>query len=193
MRISTFRESWANLAKENGILRFLILILIVAFLLEGYFITKLVGKTTVNVYVPEHLKEDFTIKNGTGDGKYFEQWALSLVPYVSSFTPQSVDFNLRVFLSHVHPKSYGAVETELLKLKEKVKKVQISQAFFPLQVSAFDNRISIDGRQVRFVGKTTTSDELIRDEFTFEKDNGEKPLIENINVTKYGGEISANK
>ncbi len=36
MRINTFRESWANLAKENGILRFLILILIVAFLLEGY-------------------------------------------------------------------------------------------------------------------------------------------------------------
>ena len=186
MRISTFREKWENLARENGLLRFCVLVLTVGLILEGLVMVMSLGKTSVVIEVPEYLKKDFSIKEGKPSSEYFEQWALSLVPYIAGFTPESVDFNIRVFLSYVHPKAYGTIETELIKLRDEVKSVGISQAFFPQTVVTKENKVRVTGRQMRFVGKTVTSDEVVTYEIGFLMEKG-KPLIESMNVTTDSG------
>ena len=186
MRIRAFRERWENLEKENGLLRFFILLLIIGLLTEGVFMLISLRKTTVNVYVPEYLEKDFSVKNGLHSDDYFEQWALSLIPYIASFTPESVDFNIRTFLSYVHPNNYGVIENKLIGLRDEIKSIGISQAFFSQEVSTSGNEVSVMGRQVRFVGKTPTSDEIVRYIFSFKVEGG-KPLIENIDVTTDSG------
>jgi type IV conjugative transfer system protein TraE len=186
MRISTFREKWENLAKENGLLRFCVLVLTAGLIVEGLVMAISLGKTSVVIQVPEYLKKDFSIREGKPSSEYFEQWALSLVPYVAGFTPESVDFNIRVFLSYVHPKSYGSIETELIKLRDEVKSVGISQAFFPQQVVTKENKVRVIGHQMRFVGKTVTSDEVVAYEISFRVEQG-KPLIESMSVTTDSG------
>lgn len=186
MRITTFREKWENLAKENELLRFSVLVLTLGLLVEGFLMLGSLKKTVVHVYVPEYMKKDFSIREGKPSEEYFEQWALSLLPYITSFTPESVDFNIRTFLSYVHPRNYGIIEDKLIKLREEIKSVGISQAFFAQQVATTGNRVSIMGRQVRFVGKTPTSDEVVRYDLVFKIEAG-KPLVESINVTTGSG------
>jgi type IV conjugative transfer system protein TraE len=186
MRISVFREKWENLAKENELLRFSVLVLTLGLLVEGFLMLGSLKKTIVHVYVPEYMKKDFSIKEGKPSEEYFEQWALSLLPYITSFTPESIDFNIRTFLSYVHPRNYGIIQDKLIKLRGEIKSVGISQAFFAQQVNTTGNQVSIMGRQVRFVGKTPTSDEVVRYDFVFRVESG-KPLVESINVTAGSG------
>ena len=132
MLIRTFRERWLNLARENGLLRFAVGALCVTVVLQGCHMKKLSERTTVHVHVPEYMQKDFTLDAaGTASLSYTEQWALSLLPFIASFTAETVDFNIRQFLLYVHPESYHPISGFLLEKSKEIKTSGVAQAFFP--------------------------------------------------------------
>ena len=152
MLIRTFRERWLNLARENGLLRFAVGALCVTVILQGCYMKKLSERTTVHVHVPEYMQKDFTLDAaGTASLSYTEQWALSLLPFIASFTAETVDFNIRQFLLYVHPEIYHPISGFLLEKSKEIKTSGVAQAFFPKTVA-----VEEEGSVVEVSGRRTS-------------------------------------
>ena len=148
MLIRTFRERWLNLARENGLLRFAVGALCVTVILQGCYMKKLSERTAVHVHVPEYLQKDFSLDAaGTASLSYTEQWALSLLPFIASFTAETVDFNIRQFLLYVHPEIYHPISGFLLEKSKEIKTSGVAQAFFPKTVAVEEEGSVVDGKR----------------------------------------------
>ncbi len=188
MLISKFRERWLNLARENGILKFAVGALCVTVVIQSCHMKKLSERTTVHVHAPEYVREDFSLGGGAPSLSYTEQWALSLLPFVAAFTPDTVDFNVRQFLLYVHPESYHEISGFLLEKSKEIKSGGAAQAFFPktVTVSADGRTVFVTGRQTRVVGNVVTEDREISYRLGFELGAKNRPLV--IEITEEGNE-----
>ena len=190
MLIRTFRERWLNLARENGLLRFAVGALCVTIALQGCHMKKLSERTTVHVHVPEYMRKDFTLgAAGTPSLSYAEQWALSLLPFIASFTPETVDFNVRQFLLYVHPESYNPVSGFLLEKSKEIKTSGVAQAFFPKTVAVDEEGklVTVSGRRTRVVGNVVTDQREVSYRIRFELGANNRPLVTGLTEDE-GGE-----
>lgn len=179
MLIRKFRERWLNLARENGVLRFAVGVLCVTVAVQGWHAKKLSENLTVHVHVPEYMQRDFTLAEGRASLSYTEQWALSLLPFVASFTADTVDFNVRRFLLYVHPESYHSISGFLVEKSKEIKSGGIAQAFFPKTVSSneADGVVTVAGRQTRSIGNVVTEDRETSYRIRFSLGAGNRPLV----------------
>lgn len=190
MLIRTFRERWLNLARENGLLRFAVGALCVTVALQGCHMKKLSERTTVHVHVPEYMQKDFNISAaGAASLAYTEQWALSLLPFVASFTAETVDFNVRQFLLYVHPESYGPVSGFLLEKSKEIKTSGVAQAFFPKTVAVEEEGavVAVSGQRTRVVGNVVTDQREVVYRIRFELGARNRPLITEL-IENEGGQ-----
>ena len=186
--IRRFRERWLDLARENGVLRFAVGALCVAVIVQGCHMKRISESTTVHVHAPETVREDFSVGAGGASLSYVEQWALSLLPFVASFTPETVDFNMRQFLLYVHPKSYHGISGFLLDKSGEIKSGGVSQAFFPKTVTAeAEGGVAlVEGRRTRVVGNVVTDDREVAYRIRFELGARNRPLVTEL-VEEEGG------
>lgn len=190
MLIRTFRERWLNLARENGLLRFAVGALCVTVALQGCHMKKLSERTTVHVHVPEYMRKDFTLgPAGAASLSYTEQWALSLIPFIASFTPETVDFNVRQFLLYVHPESYNPVSGFLLEKSKEIRTSGVAQAFFPKTVAVEEKGelVTVSGRRTRVVGNVVTDQREVSYRIRFEPGANNRPLVTELTENE-GGE-----
>jgi len=180
MLVRTFRERWLNLARENGLLRFAVGALCVTVALQGCHMKRLAERTTVHVHAPEYMRKDFTMSAAGGASlAYTEQWALGLLPFVASFTAETVDFNVRQFLLYVHPESYDPISGFLLKKSKEIKASGVSQAFFPKTVAVGEEGavVAVAGQRTRVVGNVVTDQSEVVYRIRFELGALNRPLV----------------
>ena len=190
MLIRAFRERWLNLARENGLLRFAVGALCVTVALQGCHMKKLSERATVHVHVPEYMRKDFTLgPAGAASLSYTEQWALSLIPFIASFTPETVDFNVRQFLLYVHPESYNPVSGFLLEKSREIRTSGVAQAFFPKTVAVEEEGelVTVSGRRTRVVGNVVTDQREVSYRIRFELGANNRPLVTDLTEDE-GGE-----
>ena len=190
MLIRTFRERWLNLARENGLLRFAVGVLCVTVALQGCHMKKLSERTTVHVHVPEYMRKDFSVgAAGAASLSYTEQWALSLLPFIASFTPETVDFNVRQFLLYVHPESYNPISGFLLEKSKEIKTSGVAQAFFPktVAVEGEGELVTVSGRRTRVVGNVVTDQREVSYRIRFELGALNRPLVTELTEDEGGG------
>ncbi|MYF47757.1 MAG: hypothetical protein F4214_02100 [Candidatus Dadabacteria bacterium] len=189
MLIRRFRERWLNLARENGLLRFVVGALCVTVALQGCYMKKLSERTTVHVHVPEYMRKDFTLgAAGAASLSYTEQWALSLLPFVASFTAETVDFNVRQFLLYVHPESHHSISGFLLEKSKEIKASGVAQAFFPKTVAVLEEGavVAVSGRRTRVVGNVVTDQREVSYRIRFELGAGNRPLVTELTEDEAG-------
>ena len=189
MLIRAFRERWLNLARENGLLRFAVGALCVTVALQGCHMKKLSERTTVHVHVPEYMRKDFTVAAaGTASLAYTEQWALSLLPFVASFTAETVDFNVRQFLLYVHPESYDPISGFLLEKSREIKASGVAQAFFPKTVAVEEDGsvVAVGGSRTRVVGNVVTDQREVVYRIRFELGALNRPLVTGLTEDEGG-------
>lgn len=186
--IRALRERWLDLARENGVLRFAVGALCLAVVLQGCHIRRISESTTVHVHAPETVREDFSVGAGGASLSYVEQWALSLLPFVASFTPETVDFNARQFLLYVHPKSYHRISGFLLEKSKEIRSGGVSQAFFPKTVlaRAEGGEAVVEGRRTRVVGNVVTDDREVAYRIRFELGARNRPLVTELTEEEGG-------
>jgi len=191
MLIRVFRERWLNLARENGLLRFVIGALCATVALQGCHMKKLSERTTVHVHAPEYMQKDFSIgADKKASLSYTEQWALSLLPFIASFTPETVDFNVRQFLLYVHPESYNPISGFLLEKSKEIKTSGVAQAFFPKTVEVTEEGalVVVSGRRTRIVGNVVTDQREVGYSIRFELGAKNRPLITELTEDQRGGD-----
>lgn len=190
MLVRAFRERWLNLARENGLLRFAVGALCVTVALQGCHMKRLSERTTVHVHVPEYMRKDFTMSAAGGASlAYTEQWALGLLPFVASFTAESVDFNVRQFLLYVHPESYDPISGFLLEKSKEIKASGIAQAFFPKTVAAEEEGavVAVAGQRIRVVGNVVTDQREVTYRVRFSLGALNRPLVTEL-IEDEGGQ-----
>ncbi len=188
MLISRFRERWVNLARQNRILRFAIVALCLTVVIQGCQMNRLSERTTVHVHVPEYLSKDFTLSQQGASLSYTEQWALSLLPFIASFTAETVDFNMRQFLLYVHPHSYDEISSFLVEKSREIKSGGVAQAFFPKTVDTDEQAgtVTVSGRRTRVVGNVVTGDEEVSYSIRFELGATNRPLVTELAESEGG-------
>lgn len=189
MLIRTFRERWLNLARENGLLRFAVGALCVTVALQGCHMKRLAERTTVHVHAPEYMRSDFTMSASEGASlAYTEQWALGLLPFVASFTAETVDFNIRQFLLYVHPESYDPISGFLLEKSKEIKASGVSQAFFPKTVEVLEEGavVEVAGQRTRVVGNVVTDQSEVTYSIRFSLGAMNRPLVTGLTEKRQG-------
>ncbi len=188
MLTSRFRERWVNLARQNGVLRLAVVALCVTVVLQGCQMNRLSERTTVHVHVPEYLSRDFTLSRQGVSLSYIEQWALSLLPFIASFTADTVDFNIRQFLLYVHPRSHDEVSGFLIEKAKEIKSGGVAQAFFPKTVDTDEQAgtVTVAGRRTRVVGNIVTGDEEVSYSIRFELGAANRPLVTELTESEGG-------
>ena len=191
MRIRLWRERWMNLARENGVLRFALAILCVTVAVQGCQLKRLSSRVAVHVHVPEYLHKDFTVSaSGETSLSYKEQWALSLLPFIASFTPETVDFNIRQFLLYVHPESYDTVSGYLVEKSKQIRGGGVAQAFFPKTVSTDEKGevVAVAGRRTRVIGNVVTDQSEVTYRVRISLGAMNRPLVTGLTEDEGGGD-----
>ena len=173
--------------KEYGLLRFVILILALGLVMEGFFLVQLSRQQRI-VLVPPGIAESqqIWISDHSASTGYLEEMTRYLLPLVASFHPRNLDTQLGLFLRYVSPEQYGAVKAQLLSQAERAVKNDLSQVFYIQQVEVKESTARATGILKRFVGKTQTSEEVSSYEVTYEIRHG-RPVVVGIELVPSAG------
>ncbi len=179
--------------KEYGLLRFVILILTLGLIIEGFFLIQLSRQQRI-VLVPPGIGEDqqIWVSDRSAGAGYLEEMTRYLLPLVASFHPRSLDTQLGLFLRYVAPEQYGAVKAQLLSQAERAVKNDLSQVFYIQQVEVKESTARATGILKRFVGKTQTSEEVSTYEVTYEIRHG-RPVVVGIELVPPAGMGASNR
>ncbi len=172
--------------REHGLLKFVILILTVGLIAEGFLLVKLTREQRV-VLVPPGIGEtqEIWVSEIEAGPEYLKQMTRFLLPLVTSFHPRTLDAQLSLFLHHVAPEQYGSVKAQLLSQGERAVKNDLSQVFYIQEVEIKEHVARATGILKRFVGKTQTSEEVTTYEVTYEIRHG-RPVVAGIDLAPSG-------
>lgn len=179
--------------REQGLLKFVILVLTVALIAEGFFLIELARRQRI-VLVPPGLGEvqEGWISDRQAGPEYLKQMTRFLLPLVTSFHPRTLDPQLSLFLHHVAPEQYGSVKAQLLSQGERAVKNDLSQVFYIQEVEVKGNIARATGLLKRFVGKNQTSEEVMTYEISYEIRHG-RPYVAGIVLTPTAGIGASNR
>lgn len=179
--------------REHGLLKFVVLILTVGLVMEGFLLVKLTRQQRV-VLVPPGIGEtrDIWVSEIEASPEYLKQMTWFLLPLVTSFHPRTLDPQLSLFLHHVAPEQYGSVKAQLLSQGERAVKNDLSQVFYIQEVEVKENIARASGILKRFVGKNQTSEEVTTYEISYEIRHG-RPYVAGIVLTPPAGIGASNR
>lgn len=179
--------------REHGLLKFVILLLTVGLIAEGFLLIDLARRQRV-VLVPPGIGEMREIWVGEIEAspEYLKQMTRFLLPLVTSFHPRTLDAQLSLFLHHVAPEEYGSVKAQLLSQGERAVKNDLSQVFYIQEVEIKEHVARATGILKRFVGKNQTSEEVTTYEISYEIRHG-RPYVAGIALTPPAGIGASNR
>jgi type IV conjugative transfer system protein TraE len=173
--------------KDQGLLRFGILILVLTVLIEGFFIMDLSRQERI-VLIPLGIGEagKSWVNEKNASPEYLEQMTLFLLPLVADFHPRNIEAQIPTFLRFVVPEQYGAVKTQLVSQAERAKRNDMAQAFYIQRVEVKEKTARATGIMRRFVGKSLTSEEVVTYEVQYEILSG-RPFVRGIDLVSPTG------
>lgn len=169
---------------EHGLLKFVILVLALGLVVEGFFIVQLSREQRV-VLVPPLTQKAWVSEQGASP-EYLEQMTLFLLPLAVNFHPANLDELIPLFLQHVAPEQYGEVKAQLVSQAERARRNDLSQVFYLQKTEVEDHTVRATGILRRFVGKTQVTEEVTSYEVRFEIRHG-RPVVVGIGTVSPAG------
>jgi conjugal transfer pilus assembly protein TraE len=126
----------------------------------------LFSKSERVVVVPAVIEREFWIDRNAVSQTYLEQFGVFLGQQVLGKTPQSAPSQRTLVLRHTDPNYYGALRKKLIEEEEMLVKQNISYSFFPVDVSADPEKLTVTliGDRLSFVGGSQVQSQ--RERFT---------------------------
>lgn len=134
MKIDYYLEEKANLRAQNRLLKFAIIAIGLAVLIQGCFTYIALNYQRV-VLVPPGLSEKVWVKGNEASDHYLRQMGRYLALLLLHFTPSSAEEQFSELLSYVAPDAYPQVKAELEGVLEKVKALTITSIFHVQEIS----------------------------------------------------------
>lgn len=154
MDIRIYRDKLANLEFGVKALLAVILGLVVALIANGFFTRQVV----VHV-APVEVSRPYELTGQSASPDYYRQMALSLIALLANVTPSSVDTSHEALRRYLAPSAYGPIAEALAADAQYIKQYQIARVFWPDQVEAQGDRVTLIGREHRMIGHSKVAEE----------------------------------
>lgn len=144
MRLNSFMEKWKNREMENNLLKFVIVVLAAALVIEsGLMIHMTTSQRTV--IVPAFVDKQFYVEGDKASTEYIEMMSRYAIDLVGNFTPETIEQRMSEFLRFINPANYNTMATQLKAITNEMKTYSISQFFIPQRISMKGNTVTING------------------------------------------------
>lgn len=111
--------------------------------------------TEKTIVTPPTIERSFWIKGKMVSPEYLEEITRFLSTLVLNSTPKSIDGNIEMFLRYVDPLVYGDLRANMRARADKVKKLDMSTAFYPVKMSTkseTEQTVIVEGDFVTIIG-----------------------------------------
>lgn len=118
-------------------------------------------RTHRETLVPPKIHQTFWVENDRVSGTYLEEMGLFILTNALDVTPASAEFQARQILNYADPKSYGALEKDLLANAVRMKEGNVS-TFFAVNARTLDEpnqAVAFTGTLSTILGDKTVSSE----------------------------------
>jgi conjugal transfer pilus assembly protein TraE len=118
--------------------------------------------TEKTIVTPPIIEKSFWIKGSEVSPEYLEEITRFLSTLVLNSTPKSIDGNIEMFLRYVDPLVYGDLRAIMGAKADKVKKLDMSTAFYPVKMSTkseTEKTVVVEGDFVTIVGSKQVNKE----------------------------------
>ena len=113
---------------------------------------------TVVVMVPPEIDREMWAAGNSASPEYLTKVAMSMISYLATVHPESVDLSFKTFMGYVHPDVAGAIQERLKADKAYIIDRQMSRSFFPTQVQVVKDTVSLIGLERRYIAGTLVKD-----------------------------------
>ncbi len=159
MRGEKYVSEFWNIARENNVLKLVLLSLILIIIIEGLFVVKVMYTQRTIVIPSVRGKYEFTDTKASPD--YLVNMGIFLADLVENFTPATIKSNYERFLSFFSPAGYSKAQGVLMANAEQYITGNVSSLFAVKKVRLYPGRIVIQGRRKLIVAGKVISDEPI--------------------------------
>ncbi len=142
--LNRFMEKWSNRELENGLLKFVVVLLAITIIVESGLMIYLYSSQRT-VIIPAFVDKKFYVENNKASLEYIEIMSRYAIELISNFTPETVDDRTSEFIRFINPQYYSTVSTQLKAFASEMKRYNISQFFVPQSLVMKDNKIIIRG------------------------------------------------
>jgi conjugal transfer pilus assembly protein TraE len=149
MKIKKFMEQWENREMENRLLKFVIVVLAAAIVIEGGLMIHLYTSERT-VIVPSFVDKRFYVEGDKASTEYIELMARYAIELVGNFTPDTIDERTSEFLRFINPRYYNTMATQMKAFSKEMKDYSISQFFIPQKIIMKGNSVTIVGFMRQF-------------------------------------------
>lgn len=104
------------------------------------------------VVIPPEVDKPFKVSGGRYSTDYIEQISTWFLSQVLTYQPDTIEHQHKVFMKYADPASWGALNAQLTKDKEYIKKEQITSAFYLKKFKAQGMVAYVEGTVARKVG-----------------------------------------
>ena len=134
MKFKNYLDENTNLTKQARLLRFVVFILVVAVVINGYFVYSSRVKSRT-ILIPPYLSEGEAYVSGKdASDNYLEAMAKYACFLRLNYTPANVSKQFNAFLKLLTPPAYKEQSGVLYKQKEDVIQMNVSSSFFPIEI-----------------------------------------------------------
>ncbi len=123
-------EENANLKRQLRFLRFIIFLMAIAVIIQGYFVYSS-GIHQKIILIPPYVEGEAYITGRDASDSYLRAISAQVTFLRLNYNPANVEKQMTSFLQMVDNAYYKDVKPEVLKLIDNVKELKISSVFFP--------------------------------------------------------------
>jgi len=129
-----FWNFWEAIEKENRILKFGFLILLIIFIVQSFVVVKLYSKKTV-IVLPPKVDKEFWVSGDTLSRTYLEQVAYFIADRLLNVSPENVKSSIDMILPFftTEPEQLRKLKEKLVEYENEIIENEIYQSFYPMK------------------------------------------------------------
>jgi type IV conjugative transfer system protein TraE len=155
---------------EHLFLKFAIILLVVGFIFQGVVNIWLYQQERIILDpIGEQSSGDIWISGSAAGPGYLIRMTHRLLPLITTFHPNTLEGQIKIFLETVAPEQFGEVRAQLLAQAADARRNDLSQVFFIQKLEPVaPSTVRATGILRRFVGKTPTTEEILSYDLSYD-------------------------
>ena len=154
MRTSVYLQKAGNLFLENRLLKFMIVILAVAVVVNSVLVFRAVKYQRL-ILIPPTLTGTIEFVQGRPTDRYIRDLVRRIVNLSASYSPATAREQFDELLAFYAPESYPAASTNWYRLASQIEEAHVSSAFYLERITVTgDDTIEVSGTSHQFTSDT---------------------------------------
>lgn len=151
MHMHIFLQKTANLFTENRLLKFVIVILAVAVVVNSFLVSRAIRYQRV-ILIPPTLTGTVEFMQGKPSDRYIRDMGRRIAGLAATYSPATARTQFDELLALYAPEVYPLAAKTWYTLAGRVEDSQVSNVFYPrnLTLNSGDNRLEITGERKQF-------------------------------------------